>query len=178
MVESSMISITPATHADRHRTGGADPLTGDVGINGLSVIRSEGILPTITPTWTTPASDLANITDGDRSTFATEAVDTVNGTDEEVIKIDLGALYTLRNIFYKIAVRAQFNNGVTVYCDVSPDDAAWTQTGTTSSPYNDTWQTLSGTTIPDIAFRYIRMRMIQTAGHNQYRYILHAIEAY
>lgn len=32
MVQSSSISITPANHADRHRHGGADPLTGDVRI--------------------------------------------------------------------------------------------------------------------------------------------------
>lgn len=33
MVKSQMTAITPATHADRHRHGAADPLTGDVRID-------------------------------------------------------------------------------------------------------------------------------------------------
>ena len=32
MVESTVVGITPAQHADQHRTGGSDPLTGEVGI--------------------------------------------------------------------------------------------------------------------------------------------------
>ena len=36
MVESQVVSVTPATHADQHRNGGSDPLTGDVRINKLS----------------------------------------------------------------------------------------------------------------------------------------------
>ena len=35
MVDSQVTSITPATHADRHRHGGADPLTGDVRIDDV-----------------------------------------------------------------------------------------------------------------------------------------------
>ena len=35
MVNSQVTSITPASHADRHRHGGADPLTGNVDINTL-----------------------------------------------------------------------------------------------------------------------------------------------
>lgn len=33
MVNSQTTSITPATHADRHKHGGADPLTGDVRVD-------------------------------------------------------------------------------------------------------------------------------------------------
>lgn len=36
MVQSSSISITPAQHADNHRTGGSDPLTGAVGIDAMA----------------------------------------------------------------------------------------------------------------------------------------------
>lgn len=36
MVNSQTTSITPAHHADRHRHGGADPLTGDVRIDSIS----------------------------------------------------------------------------------------------------------------------------------------------
>lgn len=36
MVESQVVSVTPATHADNHRTGGTDPLTGAVGINAMA----------------------------------------------------------------------------------------------------------------------------------------------
>lgn len=37
MVKSFTTSITPAQHADRHRHGGADPLTGDVRIDPVSI---------------------------------------------------------------------------------------------------------------------------------------------
>ena len=36
MVNSQVTSITPASHADRHRHGGADPLTGDVRVEGIA----------------------------------------------------------------------------------------------------------------------------------------------
>lgn len=36
MVKSNTTSITPARHADRHRHGAADPLTGDVRIDGIN----------------------------------------------------------------------------------------------------------------------------------------------
>ena len=35
MVKSSTTSITPAQHADRHRVGGGDPVTGNVDIDNL-----------------------------------------------------------------------------------------------------------------------------------------------
>ena len=37
MVQSQVVSITPAQHADAHRIGGTDPLTGAVGIDGLGL---------------------------------------------------------------------------------------------------------------------------------------------
>lgn len=36
MVQSNVTSISPATHADQHRTGGTDPLTGAVGIDAMA----------------------------------------------------------------------------------------------------------------------------------------------
>lgn len=35
MVESQVVSVTPALHSNNHRHGGSDPLTGDVRINSL-----------------------------------------------------------------------------------------------------------------------------------------------
>ena len=40
MVKSQTIGITPTTHADSHRTGGTDPLTGAVGINDIVPVRT------------------------------------------------------------------------------------------------------------------------------------------
>ena len=44
MVKSQCISITPATHADRHRHGGDDPLTGDVRIDALQFLNMSDVL--------------------------------------------------------------------------------------------------------------------------------------
>ena len=55
MVQSQVVSITPAQHADAHRIGGTDPLTGAVGIDAIpmaydgTVIHS-GVLTS--PAWT------------------------------------------------------------------------------------------------------------------------------
>ena len=43
MVESQVISITAANHADEHRHGGDDPLTGDVRIN----ILTDGVITNV-----------------------------------------------------------------------------------------------------------------------------------
>ena len=56
MVDSQVTSITPATHADRHRHGGADPLTGDVRIDDMfpsgGIIMWSGAIVDIPSGWT------------------------------------------------------------------------------------------------------------------------------
>ena len=55
MVQSQVVSITPAVHADKHRHGGTDPLTGDVRIDGLG-FQFDGseivASPFVATTWT------------------------------------------------------------------------------------------------------------------------------
>ena len=178
MVNSTSISITPSKHADRHRTGGDDALTGAVGIDGISVNRVAGITPTVTPAWLVPSATLENITDGDVNTYTTGGTDNIVGTDNEIVNIDLGALFTIREIYYCVSVYSQYNTGVSYYIEVSPDNAAWSELATGNSPLNAVWDSFAGEVYPTEQIRYIRVRMAQWGESNDYRYRIHAIDAY
>ena len=50
MVKSSITSITPAQHADKHLHGGTDPLVGDVRIDGMDRFDTMTLLTRTTGT--------------------------------------------------------------------------------------------------------------------------------
>ena len=83
MVESQVVSITPAQHADAHRHGGTDPLTGDVRID---MIQFD---PNVNDTVT-----LDDTASGDHLTIG-GAYGVLNPVIDKVINLPAGQTYDL-----------------------------------------------------------------------------------
>jgi hypothetical protein len=161
MVQSQTTSITPSIHADTHRTGGTDPLTGVVGINSLMKDYAEGISLTTDSGWTTPASDLTKATDGDNDTHTGEAITAV-ADDVEIEKLDLGSLVDPTSV--TVAVDAYQHWAIRpwwIYVEVSPDDSAWTEVGKLTIDTGDDSQKVYFGVFPvPLTIRYVRLRML------------------
>lgn len=178
MVESHVISVTPAKHADEHRTGGTDPLTGAVGINSLMVDHCRGLVPVCDNGWTTPISDLTNITDGDMNTETTDGLSST-ASDVEITKIDLGSI---KNIDLVVGVGCiyGFSTGTDayLYLETSPDDATWTILGSRLEHNITSWKCGGINGSPPDKIRYIRMRSINNPHNQPGKYKLRAIKAF
>lgn len=162
MVQSSTISITPATHADNHRTGGTDPLTGIVGINSLFVNAAKDILPTTDSGFSTPAANLARVTDEDNSTITTGG-ESSTANEVEIIKLDLGAIVSYTMVTYGIQL-SDAADPTKAYFEISDDDSTWVEIGQTAS-VGGTLTELAGVLGVSIPFRYLRMRVVNDT-HN------------
>lgn len=140
MVQSSSISITPATHAANHVIGGTDPLVTPIlvdphtathkpgGSDPVEMDFARGITPTREVTeWDVGATDLPNIVDGDLSSV-TGVFSTTNGagsSEKEEYHIDLGGLKNVVTVL--LNHRLIGNDQLRGYIDVSVDGVSWVQ---------------------------------------------------
>ena len=122
--------------------------------HNLIIDHAHEIVPTLTSNvWTTPMSNLSNITDGDMSTTATQSTTNIDGDIEEIL-IDLGALKNAFTIIYSYILETPSTTNLTGKIYTSPDNSNWTEQ--VSNTKTDGSQTYSGNCILSEKIRYIK----------------------
>ena len=184
MVDSQVTSITPATHADRHVIGGADPLIapllshhaqheagGADQISGFFQDKAIGILPALTANqWVTPVSDLDHITDGNMDNSATQNTTNVSDDVEEIV-IDLGSLMSISSVIYGYSLETGGGTNLNGKIYASPDNITYTQY--VSNTKTAGAQNYTGNFSPVAKIRYVKFHFEPSFSNTSHANILY-----